>query len=98
MATNRTGTGKWKSIRRRAIKKAQAEGLTHCPLCGRGLDYTNPYRPESAEADHIVSHANGGEDSIYNVRVICRDCNVKRHSREQAQAKLGARFPSSRTW
>jgi 5-methylcytosine-specific restriction endonuclease McrA len=101
MATSRTGTGTWKSIRRRAIKRAQSEGLTHCPLCSRPLDYTNPYRPESAEVDHIIEHSRGGEDNINNTRVICRNCNGKRRSRE-ANARLARHtrttFPPSRTW
>ena len=100
MATNRTGTGKWKNIRRRVLKQARAQGLTHCPDCKRGLDYVNPYRPESAEVDHIVTVAQGGEDSVQNSRVICRDCNVRKGDgrRQDKHAAMSAQFPTSRTW
>ena len=43
-------------------------------------DKINPIRPFSYsntfQAGHIISHANGGKDSIENLIPICRDCNM----------------------
>lgn len=97
MATSRTGTGKWKRVRAKAIRQARDRGLTNCPDCNQGLDYDTPYRPESAEADHIIPHSRGGEDTIENTRVICRDCNLKKSNSTTATSAPGG-FPLSRPW
>lgn len=48
-----------------------------CPLCQvRMVD--QPYLPTSKELDHIVPLNVGGAHSIFNVRIICRACNVRR--------------------
>lgn len=78
MATSRTGTGKWQRIRKEMLKQAQVAGITRCPMCGNSFDWTRPYVARSPEVDHIVPHSMGGADSMENVRLICRDCNVKR--------------------
>lgn len=78
MATSRTGTGKWKRTRTRAIARAHAEGQEHCPTCGTFLDYNRHGQTNSAEVDHVVPHALGGADSLDNVRVTCRWCNASR--------------------
>lgn len=76
MATSRTGTGAWKRIRRHAITAAQETGAP-CPICRRPFDWTRSLTPRSPEVDHIKPHALGGTDTLDNVRVICRECNVK---------------------
>ena len=97
MATSRTGTGKWKNLRRRAIADAKNRGLTHCPLCRVQLDYEVSKTPSSAEVDHIHSVARGGRDEIENTRVICRQCNQKRGAGETVMRGPDA-FPLSRRW
>ncbi|WP_425471531.1 HNH endonuclease [Sinomonas susongensis] len=72
MATSRTGTAQWKRVRDQALAEAKDAGLTRCPLCGNGLDWTRSLQPNSPEVDHIVPHALGGQDVIENCRVICR--------------------------
>lgn len=82
IAANRTGTGKWKNIVKIVRQAALDAGLTHCPLCGTGLDWLYGLRPNSAEVDHIIPHAMGGEDSVHNARIICRHCNQSRGGKE----------------
>lgn len=103
MATSRTATGKWKRLRKDTIASARARGQTHCPLCQRPLDYGSYQKPDSAEVDHIVPYSRGGTDTPDNVRVICRDCNGKRESRENRaeQARVlptERRTTTSRQW
>jgi len=75
MATSRTGTSKWKNLRRAVLHRAKAQGLKHCPECGVELDYKLGLTPASAEVDHIIPHSRGGQDVIENCRVICRKDN-----------------------
>lgn len=92
MATSRTGTAKWKNLRRRTLHEAKSSGLTNCPLCQCELDYDIGKTPTSAEVDHIHSVARGGQDTSDNVRVICRRCNQKRGAGETAVMGVDA-FP-----
>lgn len=48
-----------------------------CPLCRVKL-VDHPYQPASKELDHIVPLNVGGAHSIFNVRIICRACNLRR--------------------
>ena len=64
MATSRTGTTRWLNARRACLKRDREAGITTCPLCGVTLDYNVSRLPNSAEADHIVPHAQGGEDTL----------------------------------
>ena len=78
VTTSRTGTTKWKRVAAQAKRKAQAQGQDTCPLCNVILDYSKGKQPNSAEADHIIEWSKGGQDTIDNVRIICRQCNQKR--------------------
>lgn len=78
MATSRTGTTRWLRLAAQAKHRAQADGLTHCPLCGTLLNYRIGRTPASAEVDHIIPHSRGGTDTPDNVRIICRRCNQSR--------------------
>ena len=94
MATSRTGTGKWKNLRRECLTRDRAAGITTCPLCGVWLNYDQHGTPASAEADHITPHTQGGEDTLDNVRTICRRCNQSRGGKQAAQRRI----VTSRPW
>jgi len=81
MGTSRTGTARWKHLRRQALRDAQHRGQTHCLLCPALLDYEVGRIPNSAEADHILPHSRGGQDTLDNIRIICRHCNQSRGAR-----------------
>lgn len=90
VATSRTGTGKWKKLRKEAIAKALANQQYTCPRCGIALDFERSKQPNSPEADHIQEHALGGQDKMDNLRVICRRCN------QQLGGKLGGKRAQQR--
>lgn len=81
MATSRTGTSEWKTLRVKAIRLAQANGITHCPLCTAWLDYEHSKQPNSPEPDHVIPWARGGRNSLDNLRIICRRCNQSKGNR-----------------
>ena len=54
---------------------AKAAGQDRCLECPRFLDYHRAGLPNSAEADHIIPYALGGQDEIENIKIICRQCN-----------------------
>lgn len=94
------------------MRKARADGITHCPgytdetgtayPCGVVLDYDTPGLPTSAEADHIVQPRHTGgvpDDSVGNLRVLCRRCNHARERTRQPVPVAGVdEFPLLRRW
>lgn len=99
MTKGRTATHAWAKIRTRIIREALASGLTHCPLCHVPLDYNTPHTPQSAECDHIIPWAHGGTDDPDNLRVICRNCNVRRGARHTLTTpSTPDHWPHSRRW
>jgi 5-methylcytosine-specific restriction protein A len=81
MATSRTGTSQYKKARKRTLHLAKAQGITHCPYCGTELDYDVSLKPNSAETDHVIAHARGGQDTVENLAVCCRHCNQSKGDR-----------------
>lgn len=67
-------------------------------MCGAVLNYDRPLLPNSAEVDHIVPHHKGGADTRDNARILCRDCNIKRTSRERVNTPPPADLATSREW
>lgn len=59
------------------------EGL--CILCHTYFDH-----PRHFHMDHIVPHAKGGRDWIYNFQLLCGSCNSIKSdgTQEQARARL----------
>lgn len=84
LATSRTGTAKHRQWRQAVLTRDRNAGITHCPNCGVTLDYKTPYKPNSAEADHIIPHALGGDETLDNGRALCRRCNQRRGSLQRA--------------
>ena len=78
MTTSRTGTTRWLHNAATAKRSARAAGLEHCPICHVRLTWDAGLLPSSPEADHIVPHSRGGNDSIDNIQIICRKCNQKK--------------------
>ena len=74
---SRTSTPQWRKVRNAVRAQAQANGQTRCPICRQLLDWDAAQTPRSAEVDHIMAHSLGGEDSVQNCRVICRECNQR---------------------
>jgi hypothetical protein len=81
-ARSRRHTHLRKALTRRFDLPVQEErrmraAANRCPLCRvRLIDW--PYQPASKELDHIVPLNVGDAHSIFNVRIICRSCNLRR--------------------
>lgn len=57
----------------RAARATVIANATHCALCHL------PFKPgDPIETDHVVAHADGGTDTITNLRPTHRHCNRKR--------------------
>ncbi|MFF2029525.1 HNH endonuclease [Arthrobacter sp. NPDC058192] len=101
VATSRTGTSQYKKARRRMLHLAQAQGIERCPYCQVNLDYQVSLKPSSAETDHVIAHAKGGQDHVDNLAVCCRRCNQPKGDRPAPKTKiiLAARpLKTSRAW
>jgi len=98
MATSRTGTAHWKNLRAQVIREAQDNGIATCPMpgCGVPLNYQIARRPDSPEVDHIKPHAQGGQDTLDNLRVICRLCNQRRSARDTNTKKRAQHAPTNK--
>ena len=85
VTTSRTGTTRWLHNAAAAKRSARAAGLEHCPLCHVRLTWDAGLLPSSPEADHIMPHSRGGNDSIDNIQIICRKCNQKKGNGRKAK-------------
>lgn len=75
MASSRTGTARWQRVRKQRLDHDRDAGITRCPRCRTGLDWTRTQQPNSPEPDHIIPWDDGGPDTFENTRTICRRCN-----------------------
>lgn len=104
VVTSRTGTAKWKNLRRKVLRDAIEAGMTSCPFCHRPLFFgkrpVGTYRPDQAEVDHIIPDELGGRTVYENLRVLCADCNKRRRARERRTPPVAGRQPLrvSRRW
>ncbi len=83
--------------RRKRIKAASVEVVVRvvvferdkwrCALCGTKT-IKKPYQKNSAELDHIVPLALGGEHSYANTQCTCRSCNGSKGAKAKGQALL----------
>lgn len=90
MATSRTGTARWKTLRKKELAAAFERGDMRCPICFVAYDWHRSKQPNSPELDHVTAHAEGGKDVAENVRVICRQCN------QRLGGKLGGKRSQAR--
>ena len=47
-----------------------------CEYCGKDTQLDEPFKPNSAEGEHIDPQANGGETNEENQANACRECNA----------------------
>lgn len=97
MATSRTGTQQWKSLRARVIREEHT-----CHLCRLPVDKSLPVTdPMHATVDHLVPWSLGGQDTRQNVALSHSLCN-KRRQAKALDATNGTGCPAeihqSRQW
>jgi 5-methylcytosine-specific restriction protein A len=69
------GSSTWKRMREFVL---QRDGGV-CARCGA---------PESNHVDHIRPRSRGGRDVVWNLRVLCTDCDAKRHAEKGSVWRL----------
>lgn len=105
--SSRTGSTLYLRERERLRKRAKRNGEP-CWLCSRPIDWTAPANtPHAFEADHAISHADGGSDRLDNLRPSHHLCNRRRGrkaithtptSRYGFRNDSGAWNPTTRDW
>lgn len=97
MGASRTGTTHWLKLAAQAKHLAQVQGQTQCPWCDTRLNYHRGLLPNSAEPDHIIPHAQGGRDTLDNLRIICRRCNQSKGDKAKPKRATILRHKPLRT-
>ena len=66
-----------KTVYSKQTQKAQAEGVSNCPLCAIGNDNnkTRIYKQNEMDADHVTAWSNGGATDISNCTMLCKTHN-----------------------
>ncbi len=72
-----------KSVYAQQTNKAQAEGVSNCPLCALGSDSnkTRIWKYSEMDADHITAWSKGGATSISNCQMLCKTHNRAKGNR-----------------
>jgi 5-methylcytosine-specific restriction endonuclease McrA len=73
------------SARRDKHRAIIKRGRPNCYICGKPIDYTLPYLdPGEFVADHLVSLARGGPDTLANKGPAHRSCNRSKSDKHHA--------------
>jgi hypothetical protein len=62
------------AVRRAVLAR---DGLI-CQLCGCAVVLAGGRRPDALHFDHVVEWSAGGPNTVENLRVACRTCNLSR--------------------
>lgn len=79
----------WQRLRRQVF----ARDSWRCVLCGvRGVERDEGDGDRVLEVDHLVEVADGGDNSLANLRTVCRECHRSKTTaniRERARSRRG---------
>ena len=66
-----------KTVYMKQTQKAQADGVSNCPLCALGSDnnHTRIYKQNEMDADHVTAWSNNGATDISNCTMLCKTHN-----------------------
>jgi 5-methylcytosine-specific restriction endonuclease McrA len=85
MALDKLNSRKYRNHKERVF----ARDGRQCRYCGND---------ENLQVDHIISRKNGGTHDMDNLQVLCRDCNLRKSSKDEgvflAQTATPPVFPS----
>ena len=86
MALDKLNSRKYRNHKERVF----ARDGRQCRYCGND---------ENLQVDHIISRKNGGTHDMDNLQVLCRDCNLRKSSKDEgvflAQAATPPVFSSN---
>lgn len=100
MATSRTGTNKWKNLRKKMLYKAKRNGSFVCVDCGITLDETAPRgHPQHPNLDHRLSYRDHPELQYEESNLVwrCEKHNKGKSARteEEHVARLAGEKPDA---
>jgi 5-methylcytosine-specific restriction endonuclease McrA len=85
MALDKLNSRKYRNHKERVF----ARDGRQCRYCGND---------ENLQIDHIISRKNGGTHDMDNLQVLCRDCNLRKSSKDEgvflAQTATPPAFPT----
>lgn len=63
--------------------KAEAEGISNCPICavGSNANSTRIYKLKEMDADHVTAWSRGGESILENCEMLCKSHNRAKGNR-----------------
>ena len=70
MALDKLNSRKYRNHKERVF----ARDGRQCRYCGND---------ENLQIDHIISRKNGGTHDMDNLQVLCRDCNLRKSSKDE---------------
>ncbi len=70
MALDKLNSRKYRNHKERVF----ARDGRQCRYCGND---------ENLQVDHIISRKNGGTHDMDNLQVLCRDCNLRKSSKDE---------------
>lgn len=72
-----------RSVYTEQTAKAQADGVSNCPLCAVGHDANKAriWKQNEMDADHVAAWSKGGETDIRNCQMLCRTHNQAKGNR-----------------
>ena len=72
-----------RSVYTEQTAKAQADGVSNCPLCAVGPDANKAriWKLNEMDADHVAAWSKGGETDIRNCQMLCRTHNQAKGNR-----------------
>ena len=72
-----------RTVYARQTAKAEAEGVSNCPLCAIGNDSNKAriYKLKEMDADHVTAWSNGGSTDISNCTMLCSTHNRAKGNR-----------------
>lgn len=84
MTTSRTGTGRYKRLRRAILRPGSV-----CWLCGEPILFgADPKHPLAPTLDHVTPFARGGKDERENLRPAHRKCNRLKSDKAPMQTPI----------
>jgi len=72
-----------RSVYAEQTAKAQADGVSNCPLCAVGHDANKAriWKQNEMDADHVAAWSKGGETDIRNCQMLCKTHNQAKGNR-----------------
>lgn len=72
----------------RAVRQRDGD---FCRYCGARVDWKDRKSPHGGTYDHVIPVSQGGDESVDNIVVCCRQCNTMKGARSPEEAQMSLR-------